>query len=154
MVKPTEISRASLFACLVKEGDNWLREQLSPIPRYLFRISTPRSDGLTNQTWVKSKAGRLNPDGPSTAERLNRHLRWRGQADDGDNLVSWTSSLLFALLGKLIREFFNQQHCTLQKLTFAQCSAFSTTATQTGCATGPPLGYATVTLLRNQTLPN
>jgi hypothetical protein len=121
MVKPTEISRASLFACLVKEGDNWLREQLSPIPRYLFRISTPRSDGLTNQTWVKSKAGRLNPDGPSTAERLNRHLRWRGQADDGDNLVSWTSSLLFALLGKLIREFFNQQHCTLQKLTFAQC---------------------------------
>jgi len=28
---------------------------------------------------------------------LNRHLRWRGKDGDSDNLVSWTSSLLFAL---------------------------------------------------------
>lgn len=31
------------------------------------------------------------------ASMLNWHLRWSGKPEDPDNLVSWTSSLLFVL---------------------------------------------------------
>jgi hypothetical protein len=85
-----------------------LRQNLSAIPRYLFRISSPQSDATTDETWVKSKDAMLGrgtatrdifeePDGPATETLLDKHLRWRGHADGHDNLVSWTSSLLFAL---------------------------------------------------------
>ena len=33
---------------------------LDNIPRYLFRISSPRSDGFTNEIWVKSEAAHRN----------------------------------------------------------------------------------------------
>jgi len=77
------------------------------LPRYLFRISTPKSDGTTDEIWVKSKDARYNRDNNdvdifSQGEQevgcmLDRHLRWKGLPEDADNLVSWTSSLLFAL---------------------------------------------------------
>lgn len=83
-----------------------LKEAFDNIPRYLFRVTTPKSDGTTNRTWVKSKnakRGELNSstdvfarDSTSVAEMLYRHLRWC-KGDNDDNFVSWTSSLLFAL---------------------------------------------------------
>lgn len=76
-------------------------------PRYLFRVFTPYSQGTTDTHWVKSMAA---SDGLAcgetdifslknkerAADMLNRHLRWQKLCHD--NLVSWTSSLLVALV--------------------------------------------------------
>ncbi len=90
-------------------GDKgWLREKFDEIPRYLFRVSTPKSDGTTDRFWVKSKDARracadsrvdvlASDRNQHVASMLNRHLRWWGKSTDSDNFVSWTSSLLFAL---------------------------------------------------------
>lgn len=64
----------------------WLRERFDVIPRYLFRIFTPKSDGTTDKFWVKSKDARygrsdnkvhiLSRDhDQEVASMLNRHLR-------------------------------------------------------------------------------
>lgn len=83
------------------------KEAFGEVPRYLFRVSTSKSDGITNSTWVKSKdaaIGRADSavdifarESASVANMLNRHLQWSGRLDDVDNFVSWTSSLLFVL---------------------------------------------------------
>ncbi|KAI0006979.1 hypothetical protein F4779DRAFT_537533 [Xylariaceae sp. FL0662B] len=83
----------------------WLRGKFNDIPRYLFRVFALNSDGATNRFWTKSKAARhghangrvdiLTKGNNEAADMLNGHLRW--SSGDGDNLVSWTSSLLFAL---------------------------------------------------------
>ncbi|CEI63493.1 unnamed protein product [Fusarium venenatum] len=76
------------------------------VPRYLFRVFTPKSQGKTNESWTKSMDARYEvadskvdifarPNKQRTAEMLYRHLRWLEGPED--NLVSWTSSLLFAL---------------------------------------------------------
>lgn len=81
-------------------------ETFDDAPRYLFRVLTPRSQGITNRSWAKSMDVRYEAansredifarvDRQRTAEMLYRHLRWWKGPDD--NLVSWTSSLLFAL---------------------------------------------------------
>ena len=81
--------------------------KLDDIPRYLFRVFTPRSCGITDNTWTKSidamyaavhsktdLFARVNKH--QVAGMINKHLRWfKGSSD---NLVSWTSSLLFALV--------------------------------------------------------
>jgi hypothetical protein len=37
-------------------GDkSWLRERFDDIPRYLFRVFTPKSDGTMDRFWVKSQ---------------------------------------------------------------------------------------------------
>lgn len=81
-------------------------ERFDDVPRYLFRVSAPSSQGITDKSWVKSKDARdatadssidifSRPDERLTADMIYRHLRgWEGP----DNLVSWTSSLLFALV--------------------------------------------------------
>lgn len=86
----------------------WLRQKFDSIPRYLFRVSSPCSDGWsTDRLWVRSKAGRhgrairnkdiFTQNNNVVAKMLNVHLRWWGRSDDlDDNFVSWTSSLLFA----------------------------------------------------------
>ena len=85
----------------------WLRDRLKVIPRYLFRISTPYSDGTTTETWVRSldavegdpRAGidcLARTDQRAVADELSKHLWWKYHKD-GDNFVSWTSSLLFAI---------------------------------------------------------
>ncbi|KAM3497795.1 hypothetical protein MY10362_008868 [Beauveria mimosiformis] len=77
------------------------------MPRYLFRVFTPRSQGMTNRSWTRSMDARhefpnwatdifARTDRRQAAEMIDRHLRWWKGADD--NLVSWTSSLLFALV--------------------------------------------------------
>ena len=87
-------------------GDKaWLRTKFDDVPRYLFRVSTPKSDGTTNRIWVKSKDATHSRENSRmdvlqnqlVANMLNRHLRWWGKSRDFDNFVSWTSSLLFAL---------------------------------------------------------
>ena len=85
----------------------WLRAKFDDIPRYLFRVFTPRSCGTTNKSWTKSMDARYatknsrvdifaREDDEQVASMLNTHLRWRKSSED--NLVSWTSSLLFALV--------------------------------------------------------
>ncbi|KAI8710434.1 hypothetical protein NCS52_01573600 [Fusarium sp. LHS14.1] len=76
------------------------------VPRYLFRVFTPKSQGITDTSWTKSMDARYGAknswvdvfsraDQKHTAQMLHRHLQWWEGPDD--NLVSWTSSLLFAL---------------------------------------------------------
>lgn len=90
-------------------------ETLERIPRFLFRVASPLSDGETSETWVRSEAavtrnGRNllplkdifdNLDSEKrtvVARTLNQHLRWWPKDRDlEDNFMSWTSSLLFAL---------------------------------------------------------
>ncbi|KAK3681566.1 hypothetical protein B0T22DRAFT_387339, partial [Podospora appendiculata] len=77
-------------------------------PRYLFRVSTPQSDGAsTDRFCARSRAARhwAYSNGPTkdifslhreeAAYALYRHLTWI--SFDADNLVSWKSSLLFAI---------------------------------------------------------
>jgi len=84
----------------------WLNSTLTNVPRYLFRIFTPKSCGSTDASWTKSKDAReMHADyaidifsrekDEQVAAMINRHLRW---CEGEDNLVSWTSSLLFALV--------------------------------------------------------
>lgn len=86
----------------------WLRGKVDDIPRYLFRITTPLSDGFTDGIWVKSKDARHGRadsrrdifavgDNTQAACMLYKHLRWQTKPQDPDNFTSWTSSLLFAL---------------------------------------------------------
>ncbi|EGU75970.1 hypothetical protein FOXB_13513 [Fusarium oxysporum f. sp. conglutinans Fo5176] len=82
-------------------------ETFYDVPRYLFRVFTPKSQGETDWSWTKSRDARYTNADSSvdifaranrqrTAEMLNRHLRWWTGPDD--DLVSWTSSLSFALV--------------------------------------------------------
>ncbi|SMR54502.1 unnamed protein product [Zymoseptoria tritici ST99CH_1E4] len=81
--------------------------QLSPTPRFLFRVWSPNSDGQTDSIWIDSRdaAAKLGSaaedlfqtsDVAATAAEIANHLWWR-RGDRADNLVSWTSSLLFAI---------------------------------------------------------
>lgn len=85
----------------------WLRETFKDTPRYLFRVFTPRSAGMTDHLWTKSMAARngkknstidvfARDNDTGVADMLNTHLRWWKHFED--NFVSWTSSLLFALV--------------------------------------------------------
>ncbi|KZL65383.1 hypothetical protein CT0861_00672 [Colletotrichum tofieldiae] len=80
---------------------------LNDIPHYLFRVFTPESCGITDRSWAKSMDARHTTEdhdkdifaraGKSqVAAMVNAHLRW--YTSSSDNLVSWTSSLLFALV--------------------------------------------------------
>lgn len=83
------------------------------IPRYLFRISGPQTAGQTTASCVIPPAlvsgqieemqdiFKLQP--MESANRLNEHLQWRSAHERRCNLMSWTSSLLFALQYGLYR---------------------------------------------------
>jgi hypothetical protein len=76
------------------------------VPRYLFRVISPDSQGVNRQGLLKSyNAAQEIANGTvdifamerrAAAAMLNRHLRWHATAG-GDNLISWTSSLLTAV---------------------------------------------------------
>lgn len=79
------------------------------VPRYLLRLYAPECCGESNETKVASRAAISKKD-PTLGQRdifsippreaadlLNQHLRWDRRKDPRDNLMSWTSSLLFAL---------------------------------------------------------
>ncbi|KAJ9296522.1 hypothetical protein DTO271G3_5220 [Paecilomyces variotii] len=87
------------------------RDVLGDIPRYLFRIVSPLSDGDTDGIWMRSEAASRNTSSSLediffgldsekreiVARTVNVHLRWWPKYDLEDNFVSWSSSLLFAL---------------------------------------------------------
>ncbi|KAJ5746161.1 hypothetical protein N7520_011343 [Penicillium odoratum] len=86
--------------------DAWLGETFDQVPRYLFCVSFENiSDGETTNIWAKSKYAKhgtsgqeidiLKGDRVGMAFMLNNHLRWKRRTSS--NLLSWTSSLLFAL---------------------------------------------------------
>ncbi|KAJ5656463.1 hypothetical protein N7507_008413 [Penicillium longicatenatum] len=88
------------------EGEKWFNDNFQKVPQYLFRVSFHRkSDGETTKIWAKSKDAKESNTGQETnildgdrtdmADMLWRHLRWMGGSPS--NLLSWTSSLLFAL---------------------------------------------------------
>lgn len=86
-------------------------KKLVEIPRYLFRVFSRESAGETTSSWVHSASVGVQSPHPTheidifkkkkttAAEMVNSHLRWiPSSAGEADNLVSWTSSLLYALL--------------------------------------------------------
>ncbi|KAK0619423.1 hypothetical protein B0T14DRAFT_208177 [Immersiella caudata] len=83
-----------------------LLQKFDDIPRYLFRVYSPMSRGTTDNHWAKSMDARQCGSNRSldifarsdsgVAGMINRHLRWMQGSQD--NLVSWTSSLLFAII--------------------------------------------------------
>lgn len=89
------------------DEQGWLRDTFNNVPRYLFRVYTPNSRGRTDRVWTKSMdATHSDPnsqvdifarDEPwEVAGMLERHLRWQEGLED--NFVSWTNSLLFAIV--------------------------------------------------------
>ena len=84
---------------------------LDNIPRYLFRVASPRSDGNMNEIWVRSESAHWNKSSSTEdifsnldskkrakiARTLDLHLRWWPKGTYEDNFVSWTSSLLFTI---------------------------------------------------------
>ncbi|CAG9947294.1 unnamed protein product [Clonostachys rosea f. rosea IK726] len=92
-----------------KHGNDCFRQKFHDVPRYLFRIFTPISGSATDAAWAQSLDSRQG--GPSSrvdlfdrgdnrlvADMLNKHLRWQDAGDGDSNVVSWTSSLLYALV--------------------------------------------------------
>ena len=95
-----------VVAFVPSSSDHGWSIKLEPIPRYLFRVFDSTSPGESNDVWTKSKdAVRHRPNaGIDIFKRRDRtqaafsiwgHLEWKGLQDD--NLMSWTSSLLFAI---------------------------------------------------------
>ena len=55
-------------------------------------------------------------DNQQVAGTLNRHLRWWGEPTDPDNLVSWTSSLLFAFQSIFYRHHHSRDRLSLDRI--------------------------------------
>ena len=55
-------------------------------------------------------------DNQQVAGTLNRHLRWWGKPTDPDNLVSWTSSLLFAFQYIFYRHNHSRDRSSLDRI--------------------------------------
>jgi hypothetical protein len=80
------------------------------IPHYLFRTSSARSNGSTTKTCVESAAAFYNRNQDDLLDRdrataihmLENHLLWKYESTD--NLISWTSSFLFAVQHAIRRE--------------------------------------------------
>lgn len=78
-----------------------LAEQQHHIPRFLFRVSAPKTNGETTSRLVRSAAAMHKLDTsdllsrPDAAEMLENHVLWKDM--ENDNLTSWTSSLLYGV---------------------------------------------------------
>ncbi|KAL4982175.1 hypothetical protein BDW68DRAFT_64073 [Aspergillus falconensis] len=94
--KPTDRIHTPLF------NDNFT-------PRYLYRLVAPQSAGTsTSSTVVPPIVEGYTKDifqlpTPKAANLLLNHLLWQRGHENGCNLMSWTSSLLFALQYALYR---------------------------------------------------
>ncbi|KAL8377636.1 hypothetical protein RB595_008365 [Gaeumannomyces hyphopodioides] len=79
------------------------------LPPFLFRICHPTSfarlddgwvhsgDASSRDNWKSSRRGLNSRNEAEAANALNRHLWWIDTEPGHSNLVSWTTSLLFAL---------------------------------------------------------
>lgn len=90
-----------------RQHTRWSDLELQPVPRFLFRVYTPKSDGITNEHQASSRdaaAGKQTSNKDvfstskleTTATQIADHLWWRRWPRD-DNLVSWSSSMLFLI---------------------------------------------------------
>lgn len=106
-LRALSLSDSEYFLFRPSSDKAWLREKFDDIPRYLFRVFTPKSCGTTDRFWAKSMDARhatensrvdifAREDNEQVASMLHTHLHWWEGPED--NLVSWTSSLLFALV--------------------------------------------------------
>ncbi|KAI9041128.1 uncharacterized protein KD926_007398 [Aspergillus affinis] len=92
---------------------------LDEIPRYLFRTFDPKSFGRSNEEVMASPASEsrtvnsridiLSQDGDYAMSVVDRHMNpWRVKdyaSQQPDNLVSWTSSLLYAIQYAFYRRY-------------------------------------------------
>lgn len=88
---------------------------LHDVPRYLFRLYDTTSTGTTNADVVVSRAATQTTKPTlgkkdlfsmppcEAADLLNQHLQWDFRHDTRDNLMSWSTSLLFILQYGLFR---------------------------------------------------
>ncbi|KAL8324958.1 hypothetical protein RB597_008292 [Gaeumannomyces tritici] len=88
-----------------------IRQGLEDVPPYLFHVHHDRSVCKVDHDWAKSMdACATDAQSQASAQQdllcrdnrevegiLNKHLRWRETTPGSANLVSWTSSLLYAL---------------------------------------------------------
>jgi hypothetical protein len=87
-----------------------LLDSLHNIPRYLFRLHGPYTAGtttlneVTSPLWTReypsqqrSKEDLFQKSTGEASRLLDAHLRWKAPHEMTCNLMSWTSSLLFAL---------------------------------------------------------
>ncbi|KAL2871663.1 uncharacterized protein BJX67DRAFT_167098 [Aspergillus lucknowensis] len=78
-------------------------------PRYLYRLVAPQTAGTTSSSAVIPPSVQTSPPdifhlpAPKAANLLLNHLLWQRGHEDGCNLMSWTTSLLFALQYALYR---------------------------------------------------
>jgi hypothetical protein len=87
-----------------------ISEVFQGIPRYLFRVYSPQSNGINKSEEIASGAvvnEIPSPDifslkGDVARRMVTSHLEWR--RNKAGNLVSWTCSLLFALQHAIRRE--------------------------------------------------
>lgn len=77
--------------------------QIGVTPRYLFRVHDAKSLGITSTSLVSSSYANLTLTnhknllkGKSGVSELYTHLNW-AKTRGASNLVSWTSSLVFAI---------------------------------------------------------
>ena len=91
------------------------RFERNDVPTYLFRVYGPKTAGETTGSHVippasicddeKKSQDIFNLEPSEAARRLNEHLRWSSPHESECNLMSWTSSLLFALQYGLHRHY-------------------------------------------------
>ncbi|TLD19595.1 hypothetical protein PspLS_09369 [Pyricularia sp. CBS 133598] len=87
-----------------------IRKGLADVPLYLFRVHTPQSDGTLDKEWARSKDAHagltssgtdlLQRKDPDIVNEISAHLgsdKCEIRRRRYHNLVSWTSSLPFAL---------------------------------------------------------
>ncbi|KAH8658060.1 hypothetical protein BX600DRAFT_468593 [Xylariales sp. PMI_506] len=109
-------SRATQSGCPFQPNEQQLCRmplfKSGSIPRYLFRLHTPHSAGSSDKCRVqsasyvatKSQPADIFSISPQTAaSRLSDHLWWNNLQPGECSLVSWSSSLLFALQYGLYR---------------------------------------------------
>jgi len=100
-----------------------LDRSIDYVPRYLFRTYAPKSNGSTNETIVEAAAASrpcgnvdlLQLPRNKAAAMLWNHLNWKTRngswfRDNDDNLMSWTSSLYFAIQHGLRRHYTDFDH--------------------------------------------
>ncbi|PKS11295.1 hypothetical protein jhhlp_003057 [Lomentospora prolificans] len=100
--------------------------QKHEVPKYLFRVHSPTTAGETSLNTVMPPACHHGTQhtgkdlfamkAKDAASLINRHLRWDPAHEDQCNLISWTSSLLFALQYGLYKNLGSRKRSQLTEI--------------------------------------